>query len=266
MKNKIAIFSVPRSGSTWLGQIFNSNKNVIYKYQPLFSYAYKSFLDENSDLDDINTFYNKISQSNDFFINQTNEINEKIVPLFNKSPNKTHIIFKEVRYLNIIENLLKKDIRIIGLVRNPLAVINSWLSAPKEFRGDLNWDKLEEWQFSAKKNLNKKEEFNGFEKWKEATLLFEKYEKEYPNLFKIVEYKNLLLNSRETVEELFNFCSLEIQNQTLYFLNNDKESDNPYSVYKTKISDSKWKTNLNPLIIGAIKRDLKGSILEKYML
>ena len=38
MKN-VAIFGVPRSGTSWLGQIFNSSPMVAYRFQPLFSYC-----------------------------------------------------------------------------------------------------------------------------------------------------------------------------------------------------------------------------------
>ena len=45
---KVAIHGVPRSGTTWLGSIFDSSPNVIYRNQPLFSYAFKSYLSEHS--------------------------------------------------------------------------------------------------------------------------------------------------------------------------------------------------------------------------
>lgn len=39
-----------------------------------------------------------------------------------------------MRYLHIIENLLIQcpDIKILGIVRNPLATLASWINAPKE--------------------------------------------------------------------------------------------------------------------------------------
>src|SRR5690606_40577357 len=37
----IAIHGAPRSGTSWLGQVFNSHPQVQYRYQPLFSYAFK---------------------------------------------------------------------------------------------------------------------------------------------------------------------------------------------------------------------------------
>lgn len=53
MIKPIAIFGVPRSGTSWLGQLFNSSERVAYRYQPLFSYAFKGRLNENSTLDEI---------------------------------------------------------------------------------------------------------------------------------------------------------------------------------------------------------------------
>ena len=57
---RIAIHSVPRSGSTWLGQIFNSSSLVIYKYQPLFSYAFKGRLSPQSTNNKIVQFFDEI--------------------------------------------------------------------------------------------------------------------------------------------------------------------------------------------------------------
>jgi len=56
---KIALHSVPRSGSSWIGQILNSSPKVNYKFQPLFSYAFKGYLDENSSRERIDEFFEK---------------------------------------------------------------------------------------------------------------------------------------------------------------------------------------------------------------
>ncbi|NJL77038.1 MAG: hypothetical protein HC892_20515 [Saprospiraceae bacterium] len=73
-----------------------------------------------------------------------------------------------------------KGVKIVGLIRNPLSVINSWLKAPKEFKRELGWNELEEWRYAPSKNLDRKEEFNGFEKWKEVALLFIQLQQVYP--------------------------------------------------------------------------------------
>ena len=164
---KVAIHSVPRSGSTWLGQIFNSHPDVAYRYQPLFSYAFKDRLNDHSTMEEIRKFFEELSLSQDKFLLQIEEgsLSNKY-PVFEKNLPPTHVVYKEVRYHHIVENLLKQDneILVIGLVRNPMAVMHSWLKSPREFRRDLGWDVMEEWRSGASKNAGKIEEFYGFDK------------------------------------------------------------------------------------------------------
>jgi Sulfotransferase domain len=269
--NRIIIHSVPRSGSTWLGEIFNSNEKTLYKLQPLFSYAFKDRLNENSSKDEIDLFFKELVLKKDNFLDQTDKKEKGVIPTFNKNKPSNFIIYKEVRYHHILRNLLEKDneLKVIGLVRNPLSVINSWLRAPKEFRKELGWSELEEWRFAAKKNLNKPEEFNGFEKWKEVTLLFEELLIEFPDRFYLVKYNELVTNTVQEVKNLFDFCDLNLTEQTLIFINkssNTDQSAEAYSVFRSKQVDDKWKFQLNPIIIFEIQKDLKETKLEKYLL
>ena len=266
---RIAIHSAPRSGSTWLGQIFNSNPNVKYAYQPLFSFAYKGYLNETSSLETIHDFFNELVQSKDDFVNQTEGIQKGIIPQFKKNNEISHVVYKEVRYHYVIENILQKDnqIKIIGLVRNPLSVIASWLKAPKEFRKDLGWVETQEWQFASLKNQNKQEEYNGFEKWKEVTNLFLGLEQQFPNQFLLVDYNDLLLDTELCVKKMFAFCALDFTSETKDFIVKAKETHNEdaYSVFKTKKVDNEWENNLNPEIVDAIKQDLKNTPLERFL-
>lgn len=266
---KIAIHSVPRSGSTWLGQILNSSSCVKFVYQPLFSYAFKSYLDEQSSKEKISQFFEEIAYSDDLFINQVEDIKKKLVPKFEKFEKIDVCVYKEVRYHYILQNLLEQseEVKIIGLVRNPLSVINSWIRAPREFREDLGWNELEEWNFAKKKNQDKREEYNGFQKWKESTLLFEYLQKKYPNRFLLVVYNDLIQDVNNTVKRIFDFCDLDLEEQTLSFINvnNVKHSKEAYSVFKKIKQDSKWEYQLNKEIVNNIKADLKGSNLEKYL-
>jgi DNA-directed RNA polymerase subunit F len=265
----IAIHSVPRSGSTWLGSIFDSSPNVAYRYQPLFSYSHKSVLNHHSSKKDIERFFQDILNTEDEFVLQKEAIQKKNVPSFSKKK-ITHIVYKEVRYHHILKNLLEKDneIRVIGLIRNPYAVINSWLQAPKEFKKELGWKISEEWRFAPKKNLDKVEEFNGFEKWKEVTSLFEELNKQHPDNFIIVKYVELLNNTGDTIRSIFESCNLDIKPQTIDFLNKSKtidKSNNAYSVYRKKNNDDMWKSELNQEIINEITKEIVNTPYEKYV-
>ena len=159
------------------------------------------------------------------------------------------------------------DLKLIGIVRNPLSTIHSWLNAPKEFRKDKGWKSNNEWLNAPSKNKNQKEEFNGYNKWKETALLFEELKKKYPLRFMLVSYSELIKSTDEMVEQLFSFCELEIGKQTNYFLKDsrDKTIKNAYSVYRNKVSDSNWKGDLNQEIVDFITADLGNSVLEKYL-
>lgn len=263
---RIAIHSVPRSGSTWLGQIFNSCPFVSYRYQPLFSYAFKGRLNPRCSLDEIVNFFDELNLSSDPFINQTEAVENGICPKFTKKPVSEFCVYKEVRYHNILENLLNTDpeILVIGLVRNPLSVLSSWLLAPREF--NPNWDVQREWRWAPSKNANRPEEFFGFEKWKEVTQLFIRLQKEFPTRFYLVKYLDLLTKTQATIEQLFDFCQIPFCQQTERFLafSKSREHENEYSVFKKKEDDDGWKQNLPSEISDEIATELSETFYAEF--
>lgn len=256
--NKIALHSVPRSGSSWLGSLFDSSPQVAYRFQPLFSYSHKSQIDETSSKSAIDNFFSDIMNSKDKFVLQKQAISEKRVPEFSKTT-ISHIVYKEVRYHHIITNLLEKntDIKIVGLLRSPFAVVNSWLNAPKEFRIEKGWKAEEEWHFATKKNLGRAEEFNGYNKWKEACFMFLKLKELYPNQFYLVNYDNLIKETVLEVKTLFQFCNIEYTQQTYDFImkSTSNQTNDPYAVFKQKTNDLGWQSSLPLFIQNEIKND-----------
>lgn len=265
---KVAVHGVPRSGTSWIGEILNSSPNTIYRYQPLFSYAHKDYLSNASTQEDIDSFFEKLLHCDDEFTNQVAKRESGDFPIFKKKQ-ITHIVYKEVRYINILFNLMRRaeDVFLCGVMRNPLSVINSWLLAPREFRRDLGWSESEEWRYALKKNLNKPEEFHGYEKWKEAANTFINLKKQYPNRVYIQKYSDMLKNPLEESKKLFNFCKIEFTNTTVNFLRNSTSCDNTdaYAVFRSRQSDYKWKAELLPEISEQILADLKGTHLEEYV-
>ena len=264
----LAIHSAPRSGSTWLGNLFNSHPNVKFSYQPLFSYAFKNYLNPNSSNEEIESFFESIFNSNDDFINQKAGIEKGIIPEFRKNTTLSHNCYKEVRYHHILENILEKNsnFKLILLIRNPLAVLESWRQAPREFRKDLGWNFKQEWLSAPKKNEDKPESFYGYEKWKESTIMFHKLHSEYPQRVKLVRYLDLINDTVNTVEELFDFVDLDIDPQTSKFIEDSKSANHSdaYSVYKTKSEDDGWKQLPNS-IIDYVTNDLENTQLERYI-
>ena len=188
------------------------------------------------------------------------------LPAFEKSE-ITHVGYKEVRYHNILANLIRSttDVRFFLVQRNPYSVINSWLKAPREFRADLGWNSLDEWRYALKKNLNRPEEFNGYEKWKEAALLFLHLSKQYPDRVMILRYDELLRNTEAVVRRAFEFIRLDYTNQTKDFINCGRQAnEDAYSVFRHGQTDHAWKLELNNEIISEVTKDLEGSELDCY--
>ena len=264
---KIAVHGVPRSGTTWLGEIFNSSPRVIFKFQPLFSYALKDFLTPDASRQEIDAFFEALRVTEDAFLDRSDERERGLLPSFTKEE-ATHVVYKEVRYHHILRNLLRKspDVRLVAFVRNPLSVINSWLRAPREFRADLGWEEREEWRYAPKKNLKRPEEFFGYERWKEATRIFQALKDQHPERVHVLEYRKLLADPEAEVAGLFAFCSLEVGEQTREFLVRSTSESHPdtYSVFRAGQSDDKWRTELDPAIADEILTDLAGTALAQF--
>lgn len=229
MDNNIAIFGAPRSGTTWLGQLFNSSPNCLYRYQPLFSYEFKNHITANSAPADIENFYKKLKNAKSEFVLTKHS--------FEKT-NITHLVWKEVRYHNITDNLLKNsNLKIVYIERDALSVINSWYNAPKEFN-KTEWNIFEEWKDAPSKNQNKPEEFNGYNKWLEVKKIHRNNKQNYPNQVKIIKYSDLKTSTVEVMKDVFNFCDINWSDQVSKFidLTKTKHDNNKYSVFKNKES------------------------------
>lgn len=251
---------MPRSGSTWLGSILDAHPEIEYRYQPLFSYAFKGRLNEKSSRSEIVEFFGEIANSEDEFLLQIKEKRKGLVPEFKKS-NAKLVAYKEVRYHNILEHLLQTDLelQVVGIIRHPLAVLNSWWKAPKEFRKDQNWDFSEEWMYAPSKNQGRKEEYNGFAKWLEVQKLFTYLKKTYPNRFFCLRYEELNERPIECISEIMKFLDLAMHETQRQFIFKSKQVrfPDPYSVFKGNSSENDWSNQLPPEIISLVKKRLE---------
>jgi len=264
---KIAIFGVPRSGTSWLSAIFNSHPDVAMRFQPLFSYEHKGRLDERSTAADIDDFFAEILASHDAFALMRTPIH-KNYPRFDKSAPPSHIAFKETRYLNIVANMLAQNpaVKIVGIVRNPLATLASWVQLPREY--DPAWNLADEWRAAPGKNQNRPEEFYGFDKWKRCALDFIDFAARYPRQFKWVSYKRLHDEPLRTATDLLTFCGLETHPQVVEFIAQSgakHDGDDPYSVYRARADDTRWREILPGFVVDEVRRELAASPLEVFL-
>ena len=259
---RLAIHSPPRSGSTWLGSIFDSHPSVVYKHQPLFSYAFKDYLGFDSSKEDIQVFFSEIASVQDDFLDRTKQKKAGVYPEFEKSSTEA-VVYKEVRYHHLLNYLLAIDpeLQAIGLIRNPIDTIHSWLSIPKEF--DPSWDPLEQWEYAPKRNQGRPEEYFGYQKWKEVAWMFCYLSEAYSDRFISITYESLNDDPINTARALFSFVGLNWNAQTEDFLGKSTStaSNATYGVYREKKKSYRYADQLQPAIKQAILKDPDFEIL-----
>ena len=80
----IVIIGMPRSGTSWLSQIFDSSPQVRFRLSPLFSYEFKNYLDEASSKEEWEHVFRGAYQSNNDFMNQTERREAGHYPVFER--------------------------------------------------------------------------------------------------------------------------------------------------------------------------------------
>ncbi|WP_054860241.1 sulfotransferase [Gracilibacillus sp. JCM 18860] len=268
-KQIISIHGVPRSGTTWLGQILDSSPQVKYKYQPLFSYTFKNKINLQSTQTDILNFYQQLYNKSDEFLDQIKQKETGIHPTFkDKTNSPLWLVTKMVRYHYLVPHLLKniENIKFVFIVRNPCGSLKSWKNAPREFKKDL-WDFNEQWEFGQCRNEFRPEEYFGYHKWKEAAKLFLDMKDKYPERVFLLKYEDLVKDPLGKSMELYKFCDLDFSDQTKEFIKdstNIKQED-VYSVYKGPKDVNDWKNELDESIVNKIYNDLKDTELGIFL-
>lgn len=261
------IAGVPRSGTSWLAEIMNSSPETACRFQPLFSWAFKDHVGVDSPREDYERFLHDLYASQDTFLLQTDKREAGIYPVFTKRPSPRVLCMKEVRYHYLHVRFLTyfPEFKLIAIVRNPCAVLASWMASPKEFPPGSN--PQSEWRLGACKNQGKPENFFGFYKWREATHIFLDLQERFPDRVQLIRYEDLVENPDSISEQLFAFVGLPFGEQTRRFLAecNNRHSDDPYSVFKHKEVKDRWRRDLDPTIIRGVEEEIRGTRLEPFL-
>src|SRR5438552_3598208 len=98
----VVIAGVARSGTSWLGEILDSSPDVAYRFQPIFSYAFKDAVNEDSTREDFERFFRGIYESHDDFLLQRDKREGGLFPTFTKNPQPKYLVWKEARYQYVL--------------------------------------------------------------------------------------------------------------------------------------------------------------------
>lgn len=222
----IAIFGCPRSGTSWLGQLYNHHQAVLYRYQPLFAYEFKDWFGRHGlTKDTLAQFHADIEMAASDFVLQDLRPPKQVQP--------THLVWKEVRYHRLILPLLQLSglDRLVYLYRRPEDVLNSWYQAPKEFRAGQ--DIFAEYLYAPSKNTDPSE-FNGFAKWKESMRIALDAHAQHPDRVRLVSYERLRDDPLGEMTRLLTDAGLTLTAQVSDFIEQSRtrHDDDAYSVFR----------------------------------
>ncbi|MFT6248789.1 MAG: hypothetical protein ACJAZQ_001998 [Cognaticolwellia sp.] len=215
---------------------------------------------------DFENLLQQMDIKNSDFLSQADKKLTGEYPTFEKNIKTEFLVFKENRYQNIIEPMMRKTahLKLVAIIRNPNAVINSWLQSDKDFP---EWAiPRKEWRYGACKNIGG-EDFYGYYKWKEVSNIYLDLKEKWPERVCVVHYEELTSKPEKITKMLFEFCSIPYERQTIDFLKSSttQHIDSPYSVFKNASVIDKWQHELDPYISNEIIQDLTGTRLEKFI-
>lgn len=226
--SQVAIFGCPRSGTSWLGQLFNASEHVAYRYQPLFSYEFKDWFGRHGvDAASLEAFGAALIDARSDFVLQA------LRPP--KQPPATHLVWKEVRYHQLMPALAAQPglRRLLYIHRPALDVINSWYQAPKEFRAGQ--DIHAEYLHAPSKNTDPSE-WNGYARWKASLAMALDLQAQQPGRVLLVSYERLRADPRTQLAALFDAVGLPMTPQVHDFIatSTSRHDDDAYGVFRTR--------------------------------
>ena len=258
---------MPRSGTSWLSQIFDSHPDVRFRLSPLFSYEYKNTLDQNSSKGAWTEVFRGAYLSKNEFMDQTARRASGEYPSFaNKNASPSHLVVKDTRFHHLTRHALSlfPDLVVVAIIRHPCGAINSWLTTRGEFPHGA--DPLKEWRTGACRKSGVGE-FWGFDDWKNVTAEHLDLAKIYPKQVIIQRYEELVERPVSEVTKLFHFAGLEIHRQTLEFVEASQQAHLPtdYAVFKDPSVSRRWMAELQPQIRNEIQEELRGTRFETFL-
>lgn len=275
---RFLLHSPPRSGSTWLQAVLQSHPSVITRFQPLFSYAFKNAITEQSTPEEWLSFCDAVCKSTDPFLNMQSEFHTRdnhVPEQFAKQydPTRhTHLVLKQVHHHQLIHTMMQLDptLRAIFLVRDPRVTIHSMLQCSTEWNPSWNEENPDAWRSAVAKNVAP-EHFYGFDAWKRTMDLFLQAERDFPGRVHFVQYEHLVDRDKtwHEMDRLLHFMNLPpsaamMEHVSMSF--RTKGCTNEHTVYRDPEQvRAKYSNAMNSRISQEIAHELQHTVYEQWM-
>lgn len=258
---------MPRSGTSWLAQIFASHPDTRLKLCPLFSHAFRGTVDRNSSKAEWEHFFDAVHSTSDEYMDQDFLRRDGLVPEFADAVAPSpRLVIKSNRFHDLLPRMLDLglDLGVLLIVRDPRATIASWLNNPREFPVDA--DPGAEWRSGACRKTGPGE-FWGFDDWCTVTSMYLDLADRHPEMTYLLRYEDLLRDPSAKVEDLFGWAQLDVHARTSAFVADSasRHDDNPRSVFKNHQHLAERELMLDQSIQDTILEEVGGTALGQFL-
>lgn len=266
----LLLLGMPRSGTTWLSQAFESCPECIVRLSPLYAYAFRGRLNLDSAAGDWKAVLAGAMRSSDPFMTQNWRRETGELPWFPEAPasDAQRLAIKDTRFFNLYLRSLEvlPASQIIYIVRNPVANLWSWYRSD-EFPLGLDAFLAKEWRTGACRKADGPGEFWGLDDWREWTTRFLAAAEAMPERVKVVRYEHMVSEPEVTTRDMFNFADLQFGPATGSFLETStaRHDERGYSVFKSRDSCDDWRTTVPSALVDAVRGEIVGTPLEVYL-
>lgn len=263
----VFLLGMPRSGTTWLSQIFESSPDFLVRLSPNFSYLLKNQLDDASTRDEWIDQLAAAASSDDPFMTQNWRRDTGELGIFDERSTgcETRLAVKDTRFHHLYQQAMEllPGARCIYVVRHPAGAINSWWRS-KEFPPEA--DLAREWR-SGTCRKNGPGEYWGFDDWRALTEQYLDLEARQPLRYRTFRYEDLVDDPHRQTAELFSFVGCATAEPTTSFIaeSQSRHDDRPYAVYKDPSVAERWRDQLPIDIISRIEAELRATRLERFL-
>lgn len=263
----VFLLGMPRSGTTWLSQIFESAPQCVVRLSPPYAYDYRGRLDINSDGNEWCDVLRETINTKDPFLTQNWRRETGELTRFDKDLRQAdYIAVKDTRFHDLYISAMAKlpRARLIYIVRHPAATLASWRSC-KEFPSDANFE--QEWRSGQCRKIEGDGEFWGFDDWLALTKSYFAAAKADPKRYLVVRYESLVTDARPTVERMFHFCGFDAPPETISFLEQSQSNHDPrpYSVLKGRAEPNAWRKVFPEHILREVETETAAAGLAELL-
>lgn len=263
----IWLAGMPRSGTTWLSQVFAAHPAVRVKFCPLFSYEFKRRCGPESTPAEWRALLRDVYATPGEFLDQVHLRREGHVPTFaQKAAAPPVMLIKSNRFHDLAPHVLAAcpEVSWLAVVRHPAATIHSWLDNPTEFPSGA--DPRTEWRTGACRKTGPGE-FWGFDDWLAVTAMQVELARRWPERVKVLRYDVARAHPLEAMAEVLEWCGLSQHEQVREFLaaSRNGSSNHHRSVFKAPASAERWRTALDPRVVAQIERETCARGLGEFL-